>query len=219
MGGGWGGSEEERWEIIASFPNLGDNIPCFISARSACECVRQLPEDSHAMATASGGRARLFVKGGGKASPLPFFSSSPSPRQTCGEAAELSRGHTTHIASAPIHPMRRLKIAHPHPHPPPPPLLPPPPLALLRLHVNFSPGCHLPTQSSISLSVCLAGRINGLSLEQVLIPLQCYKAVEPPDWNPLFASASRVSLTPCFCTFCTTVHLGPDRRLRNLRHS
>lgn len=118
-----GGGEEERREIIASFPNLGDNIPCFISARSACECVRLLPEDSHAMATASDGQARLFVKGGGrrKGFPPPLFS--PFPRQTCGEAAELSRGHTTHIASAPIHPMRRLKIAHPHPRPPPP--LPP----------------------------------------------------------------------------------------------
>lgn len=127
--------------------------------------------------------------------PSPF---SPFPRQTCGEAAELSRGHTTHIASAPIHPMRRLKIAHPHPHPPPASSRLS--LALLRLHVNFSPGCHLPTQSSISLSACLAGGINGLSLQQVLIPLQCYKAVEPPDWNPLFTSASRVSLKACFCT-------------------
>lgn len=73
--GGEVGSEEERWEIIASFPNLGDNIPCFISARPACECARQLPEDSHAMATASGGRARLFVKGGGKRKgfPPPLF--------------------------------------------------------------------------------------------------------------------------------------------------
>lgn len=104
---------------------------------------------------------------------LPLFL----PRQTCGVAAELSRGHTTHIASAHIH-----CCTDWNPPPPHPPLHLS--LTLHHLHVNFSPGCHLPTQSSISLSVCLAGRINGLSLEQVLILLRCTR-LGPPDWNIL----------------------------------
>lgn len=71
------------------------------------------------------------------------FPSFPC-RQTCGVAAELSRGHTTHIAFPSIY---RLKPTHP-------------PLPLLcvsahHLHVNFSPACHLPRRSSISF--CLSG--------------------------------------------------------------
>lgn len=69
------------------------------------------------------------------------------PRQTCGVAAELSRGHTTHIASNNAERKKKKRL----------PLLASPSvypfLTLHSLHVNFSHGCRSPTQSSIS--VCL----------------------------------------------------------------
>lgn len=87
-------------------------------------------------------------------------------------------------------------------NPPPAPTPPGLSVTLHHLHVNFSLGCHLPTQSSISLSVCLAGRINGLSLEQVLILLQ-WTRPGPPDWNTLLHQyhwpISKAHL--CFCQF------------------
>lgn len=99
------------------------------------------PEQPNAMATASGEWGGLFFKGGGKRR----GGFPPFPRrQTCGVAAELSRGHTTHIAFPSIHGLKPT-------HPPLPRLC----LSAHHLHVNFSPACHLPRRSSISF--CLSG--------------------------------------------------------------
>lgn len=70
------------------------------------------------------------------------------------------------------------------------------------LHVNFSLGCHLPTQSSISLSVCLAGRINGLSLEQVFDTAAVYcTRLWPPDCNSLLHQY-HWPISRHVCVFC-----------------
>lgn len=93
--------ERKRWEIIASFPNLGDNCPRFFF--SLCLCVRQLPEHRNAMANSIRrpvwGCFEKEERRREREERLPLFL----PRQTCVVAAELSRGHTTHLASARIH--------------------------------------------------------------------------------------------------------------------
>lgn len=181
-GGQRGGREKKQ-----SKAEMGDN--CILSQYrwqqptdfSPCH----LPEHPYTMATASGSKKRLFLKEEERTEErLPPFL----PRQTCGIAAELSRGHHTHrFCSHPT--MQRLEEKSS-----PPPYVS---LALHRLHVNFSHGYHSPTQSSISVSDCLAGRINGPSLEQVLIPLQCTR-LEPPDSNILLHQYQR----PISCAFC-----------------
>lgn len=110
------------------------------------------------------------------------------PFTSCGEAAELSRGHTTHIASSV------------------PRSLPPPhqSLALYHLCVNFP--------AVINLSARLPERINELSLVQVL---QCTR-LEPPDWNPLLHQYQR-SISRCEFAFLSisvkTIICGvPERK-------
>lgn len=125
------------WDLIASFCNIGDNSPQFLSLLlSMCVCANYqntpTPWQQHQAASFRDSLRRRR----GKAS---LFLS-----QTCGVAAELSRGHTTHIAFTRI---RRCTDWTPAPTPLHLSL------TLHHLHVNFSPGCHLPTQSSIL--VCL----------------------------------------------------------------
>lgn len=91
----------------------------------------------------------------------------PFPRrQTCGVAAELSRGHTTRIAFPSIH---RLKPPHP-------------PASLRTTYTSISLLPATCQRGHQSLSACLAGRINGPSLEQVLTLLQ-QTSTEPPIRN------------------------------------
>lgn len=117
------------------------------------------PEQPSAMATASGERGGLFFKGGGKRR----GGFPPFPRrQTCGVAAELSRGHTTHIAFPSIH---RLKPTHPPAPPPPLPLSAP----LTRQFLSCLPLATVVI--NLFLPVWLAESM-GRPLQQVLTLLQ-----------------------------------------------
>lgn len=149
------------------FPNYVDSNPQFLLSFP-------FPEQPNTMATASSDWVGLFFKGGKKERRVPPFPL----RQTCGVAAELSRGHTTHIAFPCI---RRCTDRNS--------------LALPRLSRSLSLlstpltcqflSCLPLANAVINLFVCLAGRINGPSLEQVLTLLQ-WTRMEPPNRNSVF---------------------------------
>lgn len=111
----------------------------------------------------------------GKASP--FLSQAD---MWCSCWAVTRTHHTHRLHSHPS--MHRL-------NPPPPPLPHSPPLMSISL---LAATCQ---HSHQSLSVCLAGRINGMSLEQVLIQLQCTR-LEPPDLNILLHLANFMPSCP-----------------------
>lgn len=167
----------ERWEIIASFPNYDDSIHCRSLAFSVYASYQNTPTPWQQRQAAGKG---CFSKEEKEWRAPPFF-----PRQTWCSSWAVTRTHHTHCLCS--HPqMRSLKIACP-------PLRLS--LTLHHLHVNFSPGCHLPTV--INLSGCVAIRIRGLSLDQVLILLQCTR-LEPPDW----------SVSRCLCFLTTNLYFS-----------
>lgn len=142
-----------------------------------CMYVFQLPQQPSAMATATCRQCDALLKWEEKRRKesedrLPPFL----PRQTwCSYWAVTRTRHTYCLpstdAKAKPHPLISLHkntttISHSVS-----PLLQRS-LTFYHLYVNFSPGCHLATQSSISQSVCGTYRINGLASEQVLILLQ-----------------------------------------------
>lgn len=111
------------------------------------------------------------MKGGekkrGEASPLSF----PGRR---GVAAELSQGHTTHIASNNAESEKKKEMKNELPLPPSIPSS----LSTAYMSISLTAAAH--QHSHQSLSVCLAGKINGPSLRQVLMPLQSTR-LGPPD--------------------------------------
>lgn len=106
---------------------------------SVCMPVTRAPQ-RHGNSVRQLGKA-VFQRRRKRGEPPQFF-----PRQTWCSSWAVTRTHHTHCLCS--HPqMRSLKIACP-------PLRLS--LTLHHLHVNFSPGCHLPTQSSIFLAALLS---------------------------------------------------------------
>ncbi len=144
-------------------------------AAPVSKCACQLPEHPNAMATASGDSVRLFSEERRREERRGFPRSFPGRHVVLLLSCHEDTPHTSPLLTSTDAQAENRSF-----QPPPPGLS----VTLHHLDVNFSPGCHLPTQSSISLSVCLAGTINGLSLEQVLILLQ-WTRQGPSDWNTL----------------------------------
>lgn len=126
------------------------------------------PEQPNAMATASGDWVRLFFKGGAKEKRLP-----PLPSQADVEELLSCHEDTPHISPFPASTDAQNKS-------------PRPPSVSPSLYTTYMSISLLPAtcqRGHQSLSVCLDGRINGLSLEQVLTPLH-WTRMEPPNRNP-----------------------------------
>lgn len=179
---GW--LEEEKWEIIASFPNLGDKVPLALLLL----LLLLQPEHSHAMATGIRQpplppREAVFEKGGreGGEERLPLFFShstllpfSQAGRQAGRHVARLLSCHedTPHTSPSGAQAeggKKKKKITPSYSAPLTCQSLSLP--AATRRHSHQSP---------------LLGSINGSSLEQV--------PTAPPDWMRVNFAAAAIFL-------------------------
>lgn len=147
------------------FPNYVDSKPQFL-------LPFPFPEQPNTMATASGDWVRLLFKGGGgkreEASPLSLSGRHVVELLSCHE-------DTPHILPSPASTDAQTETRPPSPAS----------ASLCTIYTSISLLPATCQRGHQSLSVCLAGRINGPSLEQVLTLLQRTR-MQPPNRNLVF---------------------------------